>query len=463
MGLLDATLLLVGSMIGSGIFIVPSLIAKNIAAPGIYLGLWVLIGAVTLLGALAYGELSALFPHAGGQYVFLRWALGPLPSFLYGWTLLLVIASGGCAAVSIAFAKYLGVFLPVIGESHVMFTIQLWGYHVTISTAQLIAVIVPVFLSWVNTRGIEAGARIQNLFTIAKLAALLLLMSLSFALGKGYARNFLPLWSTEVPKVPGVAQVGFLAALGTAASMTLFTYDAWNTVTFAAAEIREPGKNLPRALIFGTLVTTLTYIGTVAAFLYLVPLDRMANVPENRIAAEAARILVGDTGTFLVAGAILISTFGCINGLILGSARVLYAMAHDGLFFAVAGRVNARQAPHIALYMLGSWSAVLVLSGQYDHLLTYTAFAGLLFNSATVASVYLLRKKRPDAHRPYLTWGYPVTPALFIIIALLFIIYIIYGNPKTSLYGLLLILLGVPMYWIGFVRHKMKLPLPDPA
>jgi APA family basic amino acid/polyamine antiporter len=451
LGLLDATTLLVGSMIGSGIFIAPSLMAKNVAAPGIYLGLWILGGVFTLMGAFAYAELSAMMPRAGGQYVFLRQAFGPLLAFLYGWTLFLVIQSGFCAAVSIAFAKYLGLFLPAIGEDQVLLS----AGTLRLNSAQLVAVGVIAVLTWVNTRGVEAGAKVQNLFTILKLAALLLLVLLGFAIGQGSFGNFLPLVSTRVPDVPGAVQVGFLAALGVAVSKALFAYDAWNTVTFAAAEIREPGRNLPRALVLGTLVTTLTYTAAAAVYVYMVPIDRMALVPENRIAAEVARLLFGQVGTLLIAGAILISTFGCVNGMILGGARVLYAMAEDDLFFRTAARINARRVPHVALYLLGAWSAVLALSGRYDDLLTYTTFASLLFNALCVAAVFVLRRRMPAAERPYRTVGYPVTPALFILIAVLFVIYIVQGDPKSSLYGLGLVLLGVPVYF-GLARTRQE-------
>lgn len=443
LGLLDATTLLVGSMIGSGIFIAPSLMAKNVAAPGVYLGLWVLGGIWTLLGAFSYGELAAMMPQAGGQYVYLRRALGPLMGFLYGWTLLLVVQSGFAAAVSIAFAKYLGIFLPFIGETQVVLRIGPLG----ISSAQLTAVGVIALLTWINTRGVEAGARVQNLFTILKVGALILLVLLGFTIGRGRLGNFAPLWSSEVPHVPGAVEAGFLAALGVAISKALFSYDAWNTVTFAAAEIRDPGRNLPRALIYGTLVTTLTYTAAAAVYLYLVPLDRMALVSENRIAAEAARLLLGQVGTVAIATAILISTFGCINGMILGGARVLYAMAQDGLLFEAAGQTNERRSPHVALYLLGGWSAVLALSGRYDDLLTYTTFASLLFNAMTVACVYVLRRRLPAADRPYRTWGYPVTPALFILVATLFAVYIALGDPTSSRYGLALVLLGLPVYF----------------
>ena len=435
-------------MIGSGIFIAPSLMARNIAAPGIYLGLWILGGLFTLLGAFSYAELAAMMPQAGGQYVYLRRAFGPLSGFLYGWTLFLVIQSGFIAAVAIAFAKYLGIFLPGIGERHILFALPLGPLGaLQLSTAQLVALLVIAVLVAINTRGVEAGAKVQNLFTGLKLLALWALVAAALLLGggKGSLHNFSPVFSTEVPKL--ASHPMFLAALGVAASKALFCYDAWNTVTFAAAEVRDPGKNLPRALVFGSLITTATYLLASAAYLYLFPLATMVTLPENRVAAEAARLLFGHVGSQLITAAILVSAFGCINGMILGGARVLYAMAEDGLFLRKAAQLNSHKAPAVALYMLGGWSAVLALSGRYDDLLTYTTFASLLFSALTAAAVFVLRKREPAADRPYRAFGYPLSSGLFIVVAILFVIYIVQGDAKSSLYGLFLVLLGVPVYF----------------
>ena len=449
LGAVDAAALLVGSMIGSGIFIAPSLMAKNISAPGIYLGLWALAGVFTLLGAFSYAELAAMMPEAGGQYVYLRRAFGRLPGFLYGWTLFMVIQSGFIAAVAIAFAKYLGIFLPWVGEERMWLTFY-QGSHgpVGLSSAQGVALIVIAVLTYVNTRGVVAGAAVQNLFTGLKLLGLWGLLALILILGKGSTTHYLPVWSTTVPNVPGAVQAGFLAALGVAASKALFCYDAWNTVTFAAAEVRDPARNLPKAIIGGTLLTTLTYVLAAAGYLYLFPLDQMAVVPENRIAAEAARSLLGTLGGQLIAAAILVSTFGCINGMILGGARVLFAMAGDGLFFRQAGQLNRNKAPGWALIMLGLWSAVLTMTGKYDDLLTYTTFASLLFNAATAACVIVLRRQLPQAERPYRALAYPVSTILFIAVALCFVVYIVQGDPRSSLYGVGLVLLGVPAYFL---------------
>lgn len=425
--------------------------AKNLSAPGIYLGIWALAGLLTLLGAFSYAELAAMMPEAGGQYVYLRRAMGRLPGFLYGWTLFLVIQSGFVAAVAIAFAKYLGVFFPSIGEGKLLFQLSVTPAGPQgLSTAQGVALLVIAVLTAVNGRGVQAGAFLQNLFTGLKLVGLwglvFLILFLGHRLGHGNVANFAPLWSSEVPKLPGAVQAGFLAALGVAASKALFCYDAWNTVTFAAAEVKDPQRNLPKALLWGSLLTTVTYVGAAAGYLYLFPLSEMAQVPENRIAAEAAQKLLGSVGGQLIAAVILVSTFGCINGMILGGARVLYAMAHDGLFFQVAGRLNRNHAPGWALLLLGGWSGVLALSGKYDDLLTYTTFASLLFNAATAGCVLLLRWKQPTMERPYKAFLYPFSTVAFIVVALGFAVYIVQGDPSSSLRGLLLVLLGIPAY-----------------
>jgi APA family basic amino acid/polyamine antiporter len=452
LGVFSATTLIVGSMIGSGIFLAPSIMAGLVATPGVYLGLWLVGGALTLLGALAYGELCAMLPKAGGQYVFLREAFGPLVGFLYGWTVLLVIQTGFNAAVSIAFAKFLGgIGLPV-GEADIVFAVG--GF--AISRAQLVALVVIAVLTWINCRGVEAGAFVQNLFTVLKVGAIALLVIIGFTSGKGSFTHFRPLVGHDVG--PMALQLTFLAAAGAAMSKALFAYDAWNTVTFAAEEIREPQRNLPRALVAGSLVTTLVYVGGAAVYLYILPLPVMGRVVENRVAADVANILLGRPGVTAVSIAILISTFGCVNGLILGGGRVLFAMARDGLFFRSAGRVHpTHHTPANALIMQGVWSAVLALSGRYSDLLTYVTFASLSFNALTVAALFVLRKKRPDLPRPYRTWGYPLTPALYLGGALFFIVYIFAGARVPSLIGIGIVILGLPAYAL-FRRAEKTTP-----
>jgi basic amino acid/polyamine antiporter, APA family len=441
LGVFSATTLIVGSMIGSGIFIAPSIMAGLVATPGIYLGLWLVGGALTLLGALAYAELCAMMPKAGGQYVFLREAFGPLTGFLYGWTVFVVIQSGFNAAVAIAFSKFLGGVGLHLGENDVIWKL---GFF-TLSRAQLVAVVIIAILTWVNCRGVEAGAFVQNLFTVLKVGAIALLVIIGFASGKGSFANFRPLVGHEL----GSAAVGmtFLAAVGVAMSKALFAYDAWNTVTFAAEEIREPQRNLPRALVLGSIVTTLVYTGACAVYLYILPLPVMARVVENRVAADVAGVIMGGLGVTLVSAAILVSTFGCVNGLILGGGRVLFAMARDGLFFPSAGKVHpTRHTPANALIVQGIWSSVLALSGSYSALLTYVTFASLAFNALTVVGLFVLRRKQPGAERPYKTWGYPLTPALYLVGASFFVLYIFIGAKRESLIGIGLVALGLPAY-----------------
>jgi APA family basic amino acid/polyamine antiporter len=451
LGLFSATALIVGSMIGSGIFIAPSIMAAYVAAPGVWLALWLIGGALTLLGALSYAELCAMMPHAGGQYVFLREAFGSAVAFLYGWTLFLVIQTGFNAAVAIAFAKFLGGVGLRAGESDTLFS----AGALTLSRAQAVAVGVIAVLTWVNARGVREGALVQNIFTLLKVTAIALLAVVCFTTRGGTFAHFAPLFRAQLG--PRGLAMGFLAALGVAMSKALFAYDAWNTVTFAAEEVREPQRNLPRALVLGTLVTTLAYLAACAAYLYVLPLNRIAGVHENRVAAEVASVILGRAGVTVVSIAILVSTFGCVNGLILGGARVFYAMARDGLFFRAVGRVDARRhTPVTALVLQGVWSSVLALTGSYDRLLTYVTFASLAFNAVTVVGLFVLRSKRADAVRPYRTWGYPFTPAIYLAGAAFFLLYIFIGDPLDSLAGLGLVALGLPAYAL-FRRRRLAL------
>jgi APA family basic amino acid/polyamine antiporter len=455
LGLFSATAIIVGSMVGSAIFIAPSIMAGYVATPGTWLGLWLVAGALTLLGALSYGELCAMLPHAGGQYVFLREAFGPLVAFLYGWTLFLVIQTGFNAAVAIAFAKFLGGVGLRCGEADVVLTIGPF----TLSRAQVVAVAVIAFLSWVNARGVREGALLQNVFTVLKVGALALLALVCFGSGRGSLAHFSPVVGTELGK--NGAELGLLAAIGVAMSKALFAYDAWNTVTFAAEEIRDPHRNLPRALVAGTAVTMLAYTAACAGYLYVLPIDRMAGIAENRVAADVAGTILGGAGVTLVSIAILVSTFGCVNGLILGGARVLFAMARDGLFFPAAARVDpVRHTPRGALLLQGLWSAVLALSGSYDRLLTYVTFASLAFNALTVVGLLVLRRTRPLLARPYRTWGYPVTPAIYLAGAAFFVTYIFVGDSRDACSGLALVALGLPAYAIFRRQHARSAERP---
>ncbi len=446
LGLLDATTLIVGSVIGSGIFFAPSIMAGYLQSPGLLLGLWVLGGFLTLAGALSYGEMAAAMPRAGGQYVFLSEAFSPLWGFLYGWTFLLAINTGFVAAVSVAFAKTLGFFFPGIGEAHAFVSFGSFAF----TTAQAVALLVIAVLTWLNVTGLRTGALVQNVFTVAKVAAVAVLVVLALATGRGDSANFRPLMGLELGG-EGV-KLGLFAALALAMSKALFAYDAWQSVTFAAEEVRDPERNLPRALILGPLGIMAVYCSAVMVYLYLVPITEMASVPENRIATEAAVRMIGAAGGAFIAVAILISTFGCVNGLTLSGARVVFAMARDGLFFRRVAAVHPEyRTPAAALVLHGIVAGLLTLTGTYSDLLTLTAFSSLLFNVLTVVGLFVLRRKRSDLNRPYRVWGHPWLPALYVLVSLFFLVYIPVADPRNAGMGLVLTALGVPayLYWKG--------------
>ncbi len=448
LGLFDATLLIVGSVIGSGIFFAPSIMAGYLQSPGLLLGLWLVGGLLTLAGALSYAELAAALPRAGGQYVYLREAFSPLFGFLYGWTLLGAINTGFVAAVAVAFAKTLGFFLPGVGEEHVLLAVA----GLRFSSAQAVALAVIAVLTWLNVTGLRTGAAVQNAFTVAKLAAIAALVVMAVATARGDTANFRPLLGLALG--PEGLKLGLFAALAGAMSKALFSYDAWTSVTFAAEEVKEPEKNLPRSLLLGTLGVTAAYGAAVAVYLYVVPIDQMARVAENRIATEAAVRIIGPAGGAFIALAVLVSTFGCVNGLTLAGARVVYAMARDGLFFRGTATVHPRyRTPAAALVLHGAVAAALTLSGTYSDLLTLTAFSSLLFNVLTVIGLFVLRRRRPDLPRPYRVWAYPVAPLLYVAVALFFLVYMPVADPRNTGLGLLLTAAGVPAY-LYWRRHR---------
>ena len=444
LGLLDATTLIVGSVIGSGIFVAPSIMAGYVQDPAMLLGLWVVGGILTLFGALAYGELAAAMPRAGGQYVFLSKAFSPLWGFLYGWTFLLAINTGFVAAVSVAFAKYLGVFLPGVSEEVALFALGRFRF----STAQAVGLVVIVALTYLNIRGLRSGAWVQNVFTVAKVAGVAVLVVLAIGSGRGSAANLAA--ADGLPLGPEGVKLGLLAAMAVAMSKALFAYDAWYSITFAAEEVKDPERTLPRALVMGTIGVTVVYCSAVAVYLYMVPIGEMFAVRDNRIAAEAASRALGPAGEAFVAVAILISTFGCVNGLTLAGPRVVYAMARDGLFFKRMGAIHAQyRTPARALVLHGVVAAALTLTGTYSDLLTLTAFSSLLFNILTVVGLFVLRRREPGLHRPYRAVGYPVLPALYVGVSAFFLVYILIGDPRNSGLGLVLTVAGLPayLYW----------------
>lgn len=442
LGLISATTLVMGSMIGSGIFIVSADVAQQVKSPGLLIMAWLVTAAMTIIAALSYGELAAAMPRAGGQYVYLREAFGPLSGFLYGWTLFLVIQTGTIAAVAVAFAKFLGVFFPAVSATNYLVGAGKLG----VTTQQLIAIAVVVSLTWVNTRGIKTGAAVQNVFTFAKTAALLGLVVLGFAMGRNtdaVAANFTDFWrgadwGFTAIKLVGVAMVG-----------TLFSSDAWNNVTFTAGEVRNPRRNLPLSLGLGVGIVSLLYLACNFVYLNVLPLPAIQAADQGRVATAVVEVMFGGVGAQIMAAAIMVSTFGCVNGLVLSGARVYYTMALDGLFFKKAGALDAKtHAPVFALAIQCVWAVLLTLSGQYNDLLDYVIFAVLLFYIATIAGLFVLRRTRPDMERPYRAVGYPVLPAIYIVAAGTIEILLLLYKPNYTFPGLGIVLLGVPVYYL---------------
>jgi len=442
-------------MIGSGIFIVSADIARSVGSSGFLLLTWILSGVLTMIAALSYGELAGMMPRAGGQYVYLREAYNPLVGFLFGWTQFTVIQTGAIAAVAVAFAKFTAVFFPFFSPDNILFDL---GF-LTISAAQCLAIGSLVLLTLWHTRGVQGGKIVQTIFTSAKLLALGGLILLGFFMGfKGetWGQNWQNAWQPGVLSGEGqfTALVGLsiVTAVGAAMVGSLFSSDAWNNVTFIAGEIKNPKRNIPLSLFFGTLIVSVIYILTNIVYLGVLPLSDIAFAPADRVGTAAAGAIFGASATYVMAGLIMVSTFGCNNGLTLSGARLCYAMAKDGLFLSRAGRLNEKSVPDWALYIQLAWASVLCLSGTYGALLDYTIFAALLFYVLTVAGIFRLRRIRPDAERPYRAFGYPVLPALYILmasgIALILLIY----KSENTLPGLVIVLLGIPIYY--FTKRK---------
>ena len=469
LGLTSATTLVMGSMIGSGIYIVSAQIAREVNSPALLLGAWLVTGFMTIVGALSYGELAAMMPKAGGQYVFLREALGPLWGFLYGWTLFLVIQTGTIAAVGVAFGTYLGHFFPSISAGNWIWhighvrpfhvgSIELGNMDVGLNTQNLAGIVVVALLTLVNISGIKTGATIQNIFTVAKVAALAGLVVLGIFVGRNaqaIAANFTNFWRLNAPHsasgTPAGPLVGVLTILAVAQVGSLFSADAWNNVTFTAAEVKNPKRNLPLSLALGTGIVIALYVLANVIYLTALPLDAIQHAPSDRVATVVIENMkmFGGTGASILAVAILISTFGCCNGLILAGARVYYAMARDGLFFKSVGRVNPRyKSPAVSLVVQGVWTCLLCLSGTYNQLLNYVIFAVLVFYILTIGGLFRLRYKRPDAERPYRAVGYPILPAIYIVMALFIDVVLLRYQPQYTWPGLIIVLLGIPVYLI---------------
>jgi APA family basic amino acid/polyamine antiporter len=488
LGLLDATMIVVGSMIGSGIFLVSAESSRLVGAPGWLLAAWALAGVLTVTGALCCAELAAMMPRAGGQYVFLREAYSPAIGFLFGWSLLLVIQTGTIAAVAIAFANFIGVLAPTVSaNNYLVAPVRLFGkYAVSLSTQQLVAVLMILFLTATNTRGLQLGKLIQNSFTFTKTAALaaLIVLGLVFGANAGSAAFTSAWWDSPANGwTPQGAQVdlaltgtlALVALLGRAMVGPLFAQSAWNNVTFTAGEVREPGRNLPRALLRGCALVVALYLLANLAYVLTLPLKGIQTAPQNRVATAAMAVIFGERGAILMACAIIVSTFGCNNGLILAGARVYYAMARDGLFFRSVGTLNARRVPAVALVIQGVWAALLTLprtvtetvnvqtrdvsvtyGNVYTQLLEYIVSADLVFYALMVGAVIILRRKLPAAPRPYRTFGYPLVPLIYITLALLLVLDLAYLTPETSGIGYLLVLTGIPIFFL-WRRQKRSL------
>lgn len=464
LGLFDGTMIVAGSMIGSGIFIVSADIMRNVGSPGWLIVVWLITGFMTITAALSYGELSGMFPKAGGQYVYLKEAYNPLIGFLYGWSFFAVIQTATIAAVGVAFSKFLAYLVPELGNEYFLFDTGI----VKVYSGQLVAIFIIILLTYVNTRGVQEGKMIQRVFTSAKLLALFGLIVFGFVLVKNsfWAQN----WESGFNAAQAAkdadgnwisgssfTSIGTAALIGAiAVSMTgsVFSSDAWNNVTFIAGEMKNPKRNIGLSLFLGTLIVTLIYVMANLMYINVLPLNELAYAKSDRVAVAAANQIFPDFGTTLIAVLIMVSTFGCNNGLILAGARVYNTMARDGLFFKRAGDLNKNSVPQFALWIQCIACCIWCLSGKYSELLDMISFVVVMFYILTIAGLFILRKKRPDAERPYRAFGYPILPAIYILMGLAFCILLIQYRPKFVWPGLIIVLMGIPLYYFAVSRNK---------
>jgi APA family basic amino acid/polyamine antiporter len=486
-GLLDATMIVAGSMIGSGIFIVSADISRQVGSAGWLLVVWLVTGALTLIGALSYGELASMMPRAGGQYIYLREAYGRLWGFLYGWTMFLVIQTGTIAAVAIAFSRFLGVLVPAVSPtSWIIRPINLsTNYAISLSAQQLVGISIIVVLTVINTRGLQLGKIIQNVFTSAKVLSLAAVIVIGVLVARNpvaIQANFGNFWTPQqlqdirpdlsfVPTVTAATGFGLLIAICVAQVGSLFSSVAWESVTFTAGEVREPRRNIPLSLLWGTVLVISLYFLANIAYLCLLPLDKIQHAPDDRVATAAMDTVFPGGGAAIMAIAILVSTFGCNNGLILTGARIYYAMAGDGLFFKSTARLNRFHVPAAGLVLQCIWASLLVLprtrlrdaqthapllndngaeqyGNLYSNLLDYVVFATLLFYVLTIIGVFVLRRKSPEVERPYRAFGYPIVPALYIVGASVIAIVLLLYKTNQTLPGLVIVFTGVPVYFL---------------
>jgi basic amino acid/polyamine antiporter, APA family len=476
LGLMDATMIVAGSMIGSGIFIVSADIVRNVGGAGWLILVWLITGFMTLTAAVSYGELSGMFPKAGGQYVYLKEAYNPLVSFLYGWSLFAVIQTGTIAAVGVAFSKYAAYIIPAFSDDKYIFHLQTGvnacgnPTYFTINNAQIVSILLIGFLTYTNTRGVKGSKWIQNIFTSTKLLALFGLIIAGFIAfhPEVWHANWSAAWTATKTSLKdacnpslgfNVNSIGGAALLGgIAAAMvgSVFSSDAWNNVTFIAGEIKNPQKNIGLSLFLGTLIVTVIYVCANLMYVAVLPMDGIAHAEKDRIAVAASQVIFGKSGTYIIALLIMVATFGCNNGLILSGARVYYTMAKDRLFFRKAGTLNKNAVPQWALWAQFGVASVLCLSGKYGDLLDMISFVVVIFYVLTILGIFILRKKKPDLPRPYRAFGYPVLPVLYILMGTSFCVLLIIYKPEFTWPGLIIALLGIPLYFVANSGNRKK-------
>lgn len=460
LGLLDGTMLVAGSMIGSGIFIVSADITRNVGSAGWLIAVWIITGFMTLTAALSYGELSAMFPKAGGQYVYLKEAYNKLIAFLYGWSFFAVIQTGTIAAVGVAFSKFTAYLIPAVSEDNIL--IQAGAFK--ISAAQVVSIVLIVLLTYINTKGVKGGKLIQTTFTMTKLISLFGLIGFGFLAFKGdiWTANWTNAWDLHnLNKDGSVTALTWGTALGAiAAAMvgSIFSSDAWNSVTFVAGEMKNPKRDVALSMMFGTIIVTIIYVLANVVYTGVLSLHEITIADKDRVAVAASHVIFGNVGTYIIAVMIMISTFGCNNGLILSGARVYYTMAKDGVFFKKTGTLNEFGVPQFGLWIQCLVASLLCLSGRYGDLLDMISFVVVIFYMLTIAGIFILRVKRPDAERPYKAIGYPILPAIYIIMGIAFCILLCIYKWQYPVYGLVIVLIGIPLYYISQrnVKHEDK-------
>ena len=462
LGLLDSTMIVAGSMIGSGIFIVSSQITRSVGGAGYLIAMWVLAGVVTIIAALSYGELSGMFPKAGGMYVYLREAYGSLIGFLYGWTFFTIIQTGTIAAVGVAFAKFTAYLVPAAGEENILLSMGVFQ----LKASQLVSISVIILLTYVNSKGIKNGTFIQTFLTIVKIVSLSALIICGLIWGASaevWNANWENAWSMSALSINDgelvsttLSGLAFFGAIAVAMKGSLFSSDSWHNITFIAGEVKNSKRNIGLSLLLGTVIVTVIYVSANLMYLAVIPIQDIAFAKSDRVGVVAAEHIFGPNGTIIIAVMIMISTFGCNNGLILAGARVYYTMAKDGLFFSKAGTLNKYDVPSTSLWMQCFWASALCLTGKYNDLLALVIFGVLIFYVLTIIGIYILRRKRPDIVRTYKAFGYPVLPAIYILVASALAILLLIFETSYTLPGLAIILLGIPVYYFTLKNSAGK-------